>query len=75
MTNRVSPNSGRSSGYCSPGQRTEIADEWHRILTGRQAPEPVSTKLKTIYGRILKERLPNDMLNLLSQLDSQKQDI
>lgn len=75
MANRVSSYSGRNNGYFSNGQRTEVADEWHRILTGRQAPEPVSTKLKTIYGRILNERLPNDMLELLSQLDSRKQDI
>lgn len=44
-------------------------DEWHRALTGRQSPEPVSAKLRMIYGNILAERLPDHMLDLLSQLD------
>jgi hypothetical protein len=44
-------------------------DQWHRTLTGRQAPEPVSAKLRMIYGNIVAERLPDNMLDLLSQLD------
>ena len=44
-------------------------DEWHRTLTGRQAPEPVSAKLRMIYGNIVSEQLPDNMLDLLSQLD------
>lgn len=44
-------------------------DEWHRTLTGRQAPEPVSAKLRMIYGNIVSEQLPDRMLDLLSQLD------
>ncbi len=45
------------------------SDEWHRTLTGRQAPEPVSAKLRMIYGNIVSEQLPDNMLDLLSQLD------
>ncbi len=48
------------------------SDAWHRTLTGRQAPEPVSAKLRMIYGNIVSEQLPDNMLDLLSQLD-QKQ--
>ena len=44
-------------------------DQWHRTLTGRQAPEPVSAKLRMIYGNIVSEQLPDNMLDLLSQLD------
>ena len=44
-------------------------DQWHRTLTGRQAPEPVSAKLRMIYGNIVSEQLPENMLDLLSQLD------
>ena len=44
-------------------------DEWHRTLTGRQAPEPVSAKLRMIYGNIVSEQLPDRMLDLLSQLN------
>ena len=44
-------------------------DQWHRTLTGRQAPEPVSAKLRMIYGNIVAEQLPDNMLDLLSQLD------
>jgi len=44
-------------------------DQWHRTLTGRQAPEPVSAKLRMIYGNIVAERLPDNMLDLLTQLD------
>ncbi|OHD05663.1 NepR family anti-sigma factor [Sphingopyxis sp. RIFCSPHIGHO2_12_FULL_65_19] len=44
-------------------------DEWHRTLTGRQSPEPVSAKLRMIYGNIVAEQLPDNMLDLLSQLD------
>ena len=45
------------------------SDEWHRTLTGRQSPEPVSAKLRMIYGNIVAEQLPDNMLDLLSQLD------
>lgn len=45
------------------------SDQWHRTLTGRQAPEPVSAKLRMIYGNIVAEQLPDNMLDLLSQLD------
>jgi len=44
-------------------------DEWHRTLTGRQAPEPVSAKLRMIYGHVVAEQLPDRMLDLLSRLD------
>ena len=44
-------------------------DQWHRALTGRQSPEPVSAKLRMIYGNIVAEDLPDRMLDLLSQLD------
>lgn len=44
-------------------------DQWHRALTGRQAPEPMSAKLRMIYGNIVAEQLPDRMLDLLSQLD------
>lgn len=46
------------------------SDQWHRTLTGRQSPEPVSAKLRMIYGNIVAEELPDNMLDLLSQLDS-----
>lgn len=46
-----------------------FGDQWHRTLTGRQAPEPVSAKLRMIYGNIVAEQLPANMLDLLSQLD------
>ena len=45
------------------------SDQWHRTLTGRQSPEPVSAKLRTIYGNIVAEKLPDNMLDLLSELD------
>ena len=44
-------------------------DQWQRTLTGRQAPEPVSAKLRMIYGNVVAEKLPENMLDLLSQLD------
>ena len=46
-------------------------DQWHRTLTGRQAPEPVSVKLRMIYGNIVAETLPDRMLDLLSRIDQQ----
>jgi len=46
------------------------SDDWHRALTGRQSPEPVSAKLRMIYGNIVSEQLPDNMLDLLSQLDN-----
>jgi hypothetical protein len=45
------------------------SDQWHRTLTGRQAPEPVSAKLRMIYGNIVAEKLPDRMLDLLSRID------
>ena len=45
------------------------SDEWHRTLTGRQSPEPVSAKLRMIYGNIVAEQLPAEMLDLLAKLD------
>lgn len=47
------------------------SDQWHRTLTGRQAPEPVSAKLRMIYGNIVAEKLPDRMLDLLSRIDQQ----
>lgn len=44
-------------------------DQWHRALTGRQSPEPVSAKLRMIYGNIVAEKLPDRMLDLLSEID------
>ena len=44
-------------------------DKWHRTLTGRQAPEPVSAKLRMIYGNIVAEPLPDHMLDLLAQIE------
>ena len=52
-----------------PGFPGTGSDEWHRMLTGRQAPEPVSAKLRLIYGNIVAEQLPANMLDLLSRLD------
>lgn len=63
---------GRRSGSGSfPGTDS---DQWHRALTGRQAPEPVSAKLRTIYGNIVAEAVPDTMLDLLSQLDQKAPD-
>lgn len=45
------------------------SDQWYRALTGRQSPEPVSAKLRMIYGNIVAEQLPDNMLDLLSRLD------
>ena len=47
------------------------SDQWHRTLTGRQSPEPVSAKLRMIYGNIVAEKLPDRMLDLLSRIDQQ----
>ena len=52
-----------------PGSFGLGADQWHRTLTGRQSPEPVSAKLRMIYGNIVARKLPDNMLDLLSQLD------
>lgn len=63
---------GRRAGSGSfPGTDS---DQWHRALTGRQAPEPVSAKLRTIYGNIVAEAVPDNMLDLLSQLDQKAPD-
>lgn len=56
----------RHPGGTFPGTGS---DQWHRTLTGRQSPEPVSAKLRMIYGNIVAEQLPDDMLSLLSELD------
>ena len=61
----------RSSIFTGDHSRTEIEDEWHRILTGRQSPVPVGQKLQMIYGRVVAEKLPSEMLDLLSRLDNQ----
>lgn len=45
------------------------SDGRHRTLTGRQSPEPVSARLRMIYGNIVAEELPDGMLDLLFQLD------
>ncbi|MDZ3833777.1 MAG: NepR family anti-sigma factor [Sphingopyxis sp.] len=60
------PDTPRTSQGSFPGTG---GDEWHRTLTGRQSPEPVSAKLRMIYGNIVAEKLPDQMLDLLSQLD------
>lgn len=59
-------NGRRTSQGSFPGTS---GDQWHRALTGRQAPEPVSAKLKMIYGSVVAEPVPDDMLDLLHQLD------
>lgn len=58
--------SSRSDRGSFPGTGS---DQWHRTLTGRQSPEPVSAKLRMIYGNIVAEQLPDNMLDLLSELD------
>jgi hypothetical protein len=60
----------RSANFGECGPTSNCGDNWHRNLTGRQAPEPVSQKLKMIYGRVISEKLPQDMLDLLSQLET-----
>lgn len=59
---------GKDRPYPVPGAG---GDQWHRTLTGRQAPEPVSVKLRMIYGRIVAEKLPDQMLDLLARIDQQ----
>mgnify|MGYP003446963110 CR=1 FL=1 len=60
----------RSAVFGPTNSDDQIGDIWHRDLTGRQAPEPVSQKLKMIYGQVISEQLPADMLDLLSQLET-----
>lgn len=60
------PDAPRRSNGSFPGTS---GDQWHRTLTGRQSPEPVSARLRMIYGNIVAEKLPDNMLDLLSQLD------
>jgi hypothetical protein len=60
------PDAPRRTNASFPGTSS---DQWHRTLTGRQSPEPVSAKLRMIYGNIVAEQLPDNMLDLLSQLD------
>lgn len=55
-----------------PGNFLGGGDERHRTLTGRQSPEPVSAKLRMIYGTIVAEELPDRMLDLLSRLDQKR---
>lgn len=61
----------RSGSGSFPGTGS---DQWYRALTGRQAPEPVNTKLRIIYGNIVAEPLPDGMLDLLSQIDQKASD-
>lgn len=70
-TPRRVPTERRQSPGSFPGTGS---DQWHRALTGRQAPEPVSTKLRIIYGNIVAEPLPDDLLDLLSQLEQKAPD-
>ena len=65
------PMERRSAPGSFPGTGS---DQWYRALTGRQAPEPVSNKLRIIYGNIVAEPLPDDMLDLLSQIDEKAAD-
>ncbi|HMO75232.1 MAG TPA: NepR family anti-sigma factor [Sphingopyxis sp.] len=65
-TPHTAANGARPGAGSFPGTG---GDQWHRALTGRQSPEPVSTKLRIIYGNIVAEQLPDRMLDLLSQLD------
>ena len=72
--NRTNGRGAPLSGSDAPTRREGSfpgtdSDTWHRTLTGRQAPEPVSAKLRMIYGNIVSEQLPDNMLDLLSQLD------
>ena len=60
----------RSAVFGPHNGQDSIGDSWHRALTGRQAPEPVSQKLKMIYGQVISEQLPAEMLDLLSQLET-----
>lgn len=62
--NRINGNGASRGSFPGAG-----GDQWHRALTGRQSPEPVSAKLRMIYGSIVAEDLPDRMLDLLSQLD------
>src|SRR3546814_5167726 len=61
-----------ASSRIGPGLTRVGSDAWHRRLTGRQSPEPVSAKLRMIYGNIVAEELPDRMLDLLSQLDQKR---
>ncbi len=63
------PDGPRRANGSFPGSGS---DQWHRTLTGRQAPEPVGAKLRMIYGNIVAEQLPDHMLDLLSRLDSKR---
>lgn len=60
----------RSANFGEMNPSPQMGDHWHRSLTGRQSPEPVSEKLKLIYGRVISEKLPQDMLDLLSELET-----
>ena len=63
---RAEADAARRSNGTFPGTGS---DQWHRTLTGRQSPEPVSAKLRMIYGNIVAEQLPDNLLDLLSELD------
>ena len=61
-----------------PAKATDVpaagSDQWHRALTGRQSPEPVSAKLRMIYGSVVAEALPAHMVELLARLDQPRRD-
>lgn len=61
----------RTGVFAGTYRQAKIADDWHRILTGRQSPDAVSARLKKIYGKVVAEKLPPDMLDLLARLESQ----
>ena len=70
MSGKSGPPPGADTPRRTPGSFPGTGgDQWHRTLTGRQAPEPVSAKLRMIYGNVVAEKLPDNMLDLLSQLD------
>lgn len=61
----------RSSIFTSSSRNTEVDEERYRVLTGRQNPVAMGKKLQMIYGSIVAEKLPSEMLDLLSTLDKQ----
>ena len=70
MNGKGTPHPMTDASHRSPGSFPGTnGDHWHRTLTGRQAPEPVSAKLRMIYSKVVAEQLPDNMLDLLSQLD------
>ena len=65
----ASPRSGESPRPLRGSFPGTNSEQWHRALTGREAPEPVSAKLRSIYGNVVAEELPDHMLDLLARLD------